>query len=36
VFRNTALAIAEAEAGIELTVLRFRARVLKHWIGCHT
>ncbi|KAJ5300187.1 hypothetical protein N7508_007430 [Penicillium antarcticum] len=36
VFRNTALAIAEAEAGIEPTVVRLRARILKHWIVCHT
>lgn len=36
VFRNTALVIAEAEAGIEPTVVRLRARILKHWIVCHT
>jgi hypothetical protein len=36
VFRNTALAIAEAEAGIEPTVVRLRARIMKHWITCHT
>ena len=30
VFRNTALAIAEAEAGIEPTIVRLRARILKH------
>ena len=36
VFRSTALAIAEAEAGIEPTVVRLRARILKHWIVCHT
>ncbi|KAJ5283377.1 hypothetical protein N7505_001357 [Penicillium chrysogenum] len=36
VFRNTALAIAEAEAGIEPTVVRLRARIVKHWITCHT
>ncbi|KAJ5091031.1 hypothetical protein N7532_009715 [Penicillium argentinense] len=36
VFRNTALAIAEAEAGIEPTVVRLRARIMKHWIICHT
>ena len=36
VFRTTALAIAEAEAAIEPTVVRLRARILKHWIVCHT
>jgi len=36
VFQSTALAIAEAEAGIEPTVVRLRARILKHWIVCHT
>ncbi|KAI2669422.1 hypothetical protein LCP963914a_9931 [Penicillium roqueforti] len=36
VSRSTALAIAEAEAGIEPTVVRLRARILKHWIVCHT
>jgi hypothetical protein len=36
VFRNTALVIGEAEAGIEPTVVRLRARILKHWIVCHT
>jgi hypothetical protein len=36
VFRNTALAIAEAEAGIEPTAVRLRARIMKHWITCHT
>ncbi|KAJ5260420.1 hypothetical protein N7505_009801 [Penicillium chrysogenum] len=30
VFRNTALVIAEAEAGIAPTVVRLRARILKH------
>ena len=35
-FRSIALAIAEAEAGIEPTVVRLRARILKHWIVCHT
>ncbi|KAJ5642743.1 hypothetical protein N7490_006743 [Penicillium lividum] len=36
VIRSTALAIAEAEAGIEPTVVRLRVRILKHWIVCHT
>lgn len=36
VFRNTALAIAEAEAGIQPTVVRLRAHIMKHWIICHT
>jgi hypothetical protein len=36
VFRNAALAIAEAEAGIAPTIVRLRARVVKHWISCHT
>ncbi|KAJ5085459.1 hypothetical protein N7532_010230 [Penicillium argentinense] len=34
--KNTALAIAEAEAGIEPTVVRLRARIIKNWITCHT
>jgi hypothetical protein len=36
VFRTAALPIAEAEAGIESTCVRLRARILKHWITCHT
>ncbi|KAJ5215604.1 reverse transcriptase [Penicillium cinerascens] len=36
VIRTTALAIAEAEAGIESTYIRLRARIIKHWINCHT
>lgn len=35
VFRNTALAIAEPEAGIEPTVVRLPARILKHWTVPH-
>ena len=36
VFRTTALAIAEAETGIEPTSVRLRARIMKHWITSHT
>jgi hypothetical protein len=35
-FRTTALPTAEAEAGIEPTCVRLRARIMKHWIICHT
>ena len=36
VIRTTALAVAEAEAGIESTYTRLHARIIKHWINCHT
>lgn len=36
VSRTTALAVAEAEAGIEPTIVRLRARIVKHWITYHT
>lgn len=36
VIRTTALAIAEAEAGIESIYIRLRARVINHWVNCYT
>lgn len=35
-FLNAALVITEGEVGIETTVMRLRARILRHWNICRT